>query len=149
MDQIATLKQIKKVAGILRISTEKTDFEGKKVDAEATLKNHEIQMANFFDEWGIELILYKEVLSGGSEFEERKALQAALVDIKDPNQNFDAIAVIELERFARDTFVSAMIKKACEDSGALIISISPFQILDMNNSNDSLMFGLASVIAEH
>jgi site-specific DNA recombinase len=149
MDQIATLKQIKKVAGILRISTEKTDFEGKKIDAEATLKNHEVQMLNFFDEWGIELILYKEVLSGGSEYEDRKELQKALNDLKNPNQNFDAICVIELERFARDTYVSAMIKKACEDSGALIISLSPFQILDMNNSNDSLMFGLASVIAEH
>lgn len=149
MDQIAALKKIKKVAGLLRISTEKTDFEGKKIDSEATLKNHEVQMTTFFEEWGIELVLYKEVLSGGSEFEDRKALQAALNDIKDINKAFDAIAVIELERFSRDTYVSAMIKKALEDSGALIISLSPFQILDMNDSNDSLMFGLAAVIAEH
>ena len=148
-DHIEQLKAMKKVAGLLRISTEKTDFEGKKIDVEATLKNHEVQMKTFFEEWGIELVLYKEVLSGGSDFEDRKALQAALKDIKDSNQNFDAIAVIELERLSRDTYVSGIIKKALEDSGALLISLSPFQILDMNDSGDALMFGFASLIAEH
>lgn len=148
-DHIEILKKMKKVAGLLRISTEKTDFEGKKIDAEATLKNHEIQMTTFFNEWDIELVLYKEVLSGGSDFEDRKALQAALKDLKDPKQNFDAIAVIELERLSRDTYVSGIIKKTLEDSGALLISLSPFTILDMNDSGDSLMFNFASVIAEH
>lgn len=148
-DHIEILKKIKKVAGLLRISTEKTDFEGKKIDIEATLKNHEIQMTTFFNEWDIELVLYKEVLSGGSDFEDRKALQAALKDLKDPNLNFDAMAVIELERLSRDTYVSGIIKKTLEDSGALLISLSPFTILDMNDSGDSLMFNFASVIAEH
>lgn len=148
-DHIEQLKAMKKVAGLLRISTEKTDFEGKKVDVEETLRNHEVQMKTFFAEWNIELVLYKEVLSGGSEFEDRKALQAALKDIKDSDQNFDAIAVIELERLSRDTYVSGIIKKALEDSGALLISLSPFQILDMNDSGDALMFGFASLIAEH
>ena len=148
-DHIEMLKKIKKVAGILRISTDKTDFEGNKVESEETLRNHEIQMTTFFKEWNIELVLYKEVLSGGSEFEDRKELQRALKDIQDEKQNFNAVCVIEMERFARDTFVSAHIKKAVENSCGLIISLSPFQILDLNDSNDSLMFGLASVIAEH
>jgi len=148
-DHIEIFKKIKKVAGLLRISTEKTDFEGKKIDVEATLKNHEVQMVNFFEEWGIELVLYKEVLSGGSEFEDRKALQEALKDLKDEDKKFDALAVIELERLSRDTFVSGIIKKTLEESGAYLIALNPFQILDMQNSSDSLMFGLASVIAEH
>lgn len=148
-DHIEQLKAMKKVAGLLRISTEKTDFEGKKVDVEETLRNHEVQMTTFFAEWNIELVLYKEVLSGGSRFEDRIELQKALKDLKDPSQNFDALAVIELERLSRDTYVSGFIKKALEDSGTLLISLSPFQILDMNIEGDSLMFGFASLIAEH
>ena len=148
-DQIEAFKKIKKVAGLLRISTEKVDFEGNKIDVETTLKNHEVQMTSFFKEWGIELVLYKEVLSGGSEFEDRKALQDALKDLKDETKKFDALAVIELERLSRDTFVSGIIKKTLEDSGALLIALTPFQVLDMQNSSDALMFGLASVIAEH
>ena len=148
-DHIETFKKIKKVAGFLRISTEKTDFEGKKTDAEETLKNHTETMTTFFAQWGIELVLYSEVLSGGSDFEDRKALQDILNDLKDENQNFDAMAIIELERLARDTYVSGIIKKALEESGAKLIVLEPFQVLDMNNSSDSLMFGLASVIAEH
>jgi site-specific DNA recombinase len=148
-DQIESFKKIKKVAGLLRISTEKTDFEGNKIDVEATLKNHEVQMKAFFKEWGIELVLYKEVLSGGSEFEDRKALQDALKDLKDESKKFDALCVIELERLSRDTYVSGIIKKTLEDSGAYLIALSPFQVLDMNDQSDSLMYGLASVIAEH
>lgn len=148
-DHIEMFKQIKKVAGFLRISTEKTDYEGKKTNAEETLKNHTETMTTFFAQWGIELVLYSEVLSGGSEFEDRKALQDILNDLKDDKQNFDAMAVIELERLSRDTYVSSIIKKTLEESNAKLIVLEPFQILDMNNSSDSLMFGLASVIAEH
>jgi site-specific DNA recombinase len=148
-DQIGLLKNIKKVAGLLRISTEKTNHEGKKTNLEETLKNHEVQMKTFFAEWGIELVLYKEVLSGGTAFEDRKALQEALKDLEDPDKNFDALAVIELERLSRDTYVSGIIKKTLENSGALLISLSPFQILDMNDNGDALMFGFASLIAEH
>lgn len=148
-DQIEIFKKIKKVAGLLRISTEKTDFEGKKIDVEATLKNHEVQMTTFFAEWGIELVLYKEVLSGGSDYEDRKELQKILKDLKDEDLKFDAMAVIELERLSRDTYVSGIIKKTLEQSGAYLVALSPFQVLDMNDQSDSLMFGLASVIAEH
>jgi len=148
-DHIEMFKQIKKVAGFLRISTEKTDFEGKKINAEETLKNHTETMTTFFKQWGIELVLYSEVLSGGTDFKERKALQDILNDLKDEKQNFDAMAIIELERLSRDTYVSSIIKKALEESNAKLIVLEPFQILDMNNSSDSLMFGLASVIAEH
>jgi site-specific DNA recombinase len=148
-DQIGLLKNIKKVAGLLRISTEKTNHEGKKTNLEDTLKNHEVQMQTFFAEWGIELVLYKEVLSGGTAFEDRKALQEVFNDLEDPEKNFDALAVIELERLSRDTYVSGIIKKTLENSGALLISLSPFQILDLNDSGDALMFGFASLIAEH
>lgn len=148
-DHIEMFKQIKKVAGFLRISTEKTDYEGKKINAEETLKNHTETMTTFFKQWGIELVLYSEVLSGGTDFKERKALQDILNDLKDEKQNFDAMAIIELERLSRDTYVSSIIKKALEESNAKLIVLEPFQILDMNNSSDSLMFGLASVIAEH
>jgi site-specific DNA recombinase len=148
-DHIEMFKEIKKVAGFLRISTEKTDYQGKKITAEETLKNHTETMTTFFKQWGIELVLYSEVLSGGSDFEDRKALQDVLKDLKDEKMNFDAMAIIELERLSRDSYVSGIIKKALEDSGAKLIVLEPFQILDMNNSSDSLMFMFASAIAEH
>lgn len=140
------MESIKKVAGLLRISTEKTDHNGKKVDMQETLKNHKQKMNEYCQAQTWELQTYEEVISGGSAFEERKELQALLNDIT----KYDAIVVMELPRLSRQGVVSELIKEKVIDNGTLIITLNPVQIYDLKrNAMDALMYTFGGAIAEH
>jgi DNA invertase Pin-like site-specific DNA recombinase len=134
--------------GLLRISTDKTDFSGKKVAFEETLKNHEEKMTNFFDQQEWEKNFYKEVLSGGTEYEQRPELMAVVEKI---NQGkCDVIVVMELQRLSRQGYVSQVIKKAVEKFQVLIITLNPFKIYDVaRNMNDSFLFDITASMGEH
>lgn len=142
------LQKVNYSAALLRISTEKTDFSGKKVDLEATLKNHEEKIVGFFNEmgWQGKYDLYKEVLTGGTAYEDRKELQDLLNNI----EKYDAIVVMELQRLSRQGEVSAKIKQKIIDRQALIITLNPYQVMDMaHNSMDALMYDIGSALSEY
>jgi site-specific DNA recombinase len=146
--EIEILNGIENPFGLLRISTDKTDFSGKKVAFEETLKNHEEKLTNFFDQMTWKKNFYKEVLSGGTEYEQRPELMA-LVDTINQGK-CDAIVVMELQRLSRQGYVSQVIKKAVEKYQVLIITLNPFKVYDVaRNMNDSFLFDITASMGEH
>jgi DNA invertase Pin-like site-specific DNA recombinase len=140
------LRHVKRAAGLLRISTDKTDAAGKKVNMEETLRNHEEKITSYCKEMDWELTTYKEVLSGGTEYEDRIELKALLNDL----EQYDVIVVMELQRLSRQHEVSGKIKTKILQHGTLIVTLNPFQIYDMaNNSMDALMYDIGSALSEY
>lgn len=146
--EMVQLQAIENPVGLLRISTDKTDFKGKKVAFEETLKNHEEKLSGYFDQMEWEKNFFREVLSGGTDYENRPELMAVLDLIKEGK--CDAIVVMELQRLSRQGFVSQMIKKACEKYQVLIITLNPYKVFDVSRSmNDSFLFDITSSMGEH
>lgn len=140
------LKHVKKAAGLLRISTDKTDAAGKKVDMEETLKNHEEKLTSYFNENNWDYQFYKEVISGGTEYQDRIELKNLLNEL----EQYQVIVVMELQRLSRQGEVSQMIKTKVIKQGTLIVTLNPFQIYDLaNNSMDALMYDIGSALAEY
>lgn len=146
MTEQSRFQKVKKVAGLLRISTEKTDFQGKKSDLEETLRNHEEKMVAYIENQGWEYKLFKEVLSGGTLYEKREDL----VELMDTLEEYDAIVVIELQRLSRQGEVSQRIKTKVIANGTLIITLTPMQVLDIaRNTMDGLVYDFGSAVAEY
>lgn len=146
--EMIQLQAIEHPVGLLRISTDKTDFKGKKVAFEETLKNHEEKLTGYFDQMEWKKNFFREVLSGGTDYENRPELMAVLELIKEGK--CDAIVVMELQRLSRQGFVSQMIKKACEKYQVLIITLNPYKVYDVARSmNDSFLFDITSSMGEH
>ena len=146
-DQLAGIEN---PSALVRISTDKTDFSGKKVDFEETLKNHQEKISLFFKEqnWNLEEgeNLYKEVLSGGTEYEQRPELMELLKNMK----KYDAVVVMEIQRLARQSYVSQLIKKEIEKYQVLIITLNPFKIWDVaRNLSDSFQYDIYASMSEY
>jgi site-specific DNA recombinase len=140
------LKDIKKAAGLLRISNDKTDSTGKKVDLEATLKNHEEKVTGYFKDMKWQYDLFKEVISGGSAYEDRLELVRLLENIYE----YDCIVVMELPRLSRQGEVSQKIKRKVIEQQIPIITLNPFQVYDLaGNSMDSLFYDFGAAMAEY
>jgi site-specific DNA recombinase len=145
MENYDKLKDVKRAAGLLRISTDKTDHAGKKVDLEATLRNHKQKVTSFFEEKKWTYDLYEEVLSGGTEYEDRIELKNLLNNI----EKYDAIVVMELQRLSRDTEVSGRIKSKVIKNQILIVTLNPFMIYDLaNNPMEAMMYDMGSAVSE-
>lgn len=143
--EAAIFAKIKNVAGLLRISTEKTDSFGKKVNIEKTLKNHKDKMENFIDErkWTAEL--FEEVISGGKNVEDRPEL----IKLIDTIDKFDAILCMELTRLSRQGLSSQIIKEKVKKKGILIITMNPVKIYDMRIPQDAFLYDLSISMGEY
>jgi DNA invertase Pin-like site-specific DNA recombinase len=140
------LQQLKTAGCPLRISDLKKGADGKRVDLEITLKNHEQKIVQFCEKNKIKPTLFKEVLSGGSSFDDRKELQ----DLLNRIEEFDCIIVMELPRLARQGTISQMIKDKVIAYRKLIITLNPFKIYDMaNNAMDAMFYDFGSAMAEY
>jgi site-specific DNA recombinase len=140
------LDEIKTVALVLRISDMKKDANGKRVSFEETLKNHKEEMLAYCKAQGYKYKIYEEVLSGGSDLEERIELVKMLNEI----ETFDAIIVMEISRLARQGDISQTIKKTVIDYRKLIISLNPFQVYDIaNKPMDGMIFDINSSMSEY
>jgi site-specific DNA recombinase len=133
------LSGIKNVAGMLRISTEKTDSSGKKVDIEKTLMNHKEKMLEVLNEYKWTYTLYEEVISGGKDFDERPELVKMVKEL----DQFDAIVCMELTRLSRQGTTSQRIKDEAIRKGTKIITLNPFKVYDMANPQDVLLYDLS------
>lgn len=143
----AQLSKIKKVGGLLRISTEKTDNLGKKVNLEKTLKNHKAKMLNFLKENKWDYELFEEVVSGGKNVEDRPELKRLIEEVK--AAKVDAIVVMELVRLSRQGLSSQIIKEEVKKKGILIITMNPFKIYDMQVPQDAFLYDLSISMGEY
>jgi len=140
------IDEIEKVAIPLRISDLKKDINGKRISFEETLKNHKEMTSEFCSKYHWKTKFYEEVLSGGSEMEERIELQRMLNEI----ESFDAIVVTEISRLSRQGDISQRIKKAVIDYRKLIITLNPFQVYDIaNKPMDGMIFDINSSMSEY
>lgn len=139
------LTNVKNVAGVLRISTEKTDSMGKKVNIQKTLLNHKEKMLDVMNEKKWTYTLYEEVISGGTDLEDRPELQRMISDI----DQYDAIVCMELTRLSRQGLTSQTIKHLVKKKGILIITLNPFKVYDMRNPQDVFMFDLSISMGEY
>lgn len=140
------LEEVKTAAIPLRISDLKKDSNGKRISFEETLKNHRQMTTEFCDKRNWNKKFYEEVLSGGSEMEERIELQKMLNEI----ESFEAIVVTEISRLARQGDISQRIKKAVISYRRLIITLNPFQVYDIaNKPMDGMIFDINSSMSEY
>ena len=139
------LSGIKNVAGMLRISTEKTDSSGKKVDLEKTLMNHKEKMLEVLNEHKWTYTLYEEVISGGTNFDGRPELMKMINEL----DQFDAIVCMELTRLSRQGHTSQMIKSEAIKKGTKIITLNPFKVYDMANPQDVFLYDLSTSMGEY
>jgi site-specific DNA recombinase len=139
------IASVKNVAGVLRISTEKTDSLGKKVNIEKTLMNHKEKMLSVLNEKKWNYNLYEEVMSGTKDLEERPELQRLISEI----DQYDAIICMEITRLSRQGLTSQTIKHTCKKKGILIITLNPFKVYDMRNPQDVFLFDLSISMGEY
>lgn len=141
------LKNLGRVAGLLRISTEKTDSNGKKVNIEKTLKNHKEKMLGFFSDNELQdkHDLYEEVVSGGASLEDRIELTRLIQNI----EKYEAIFCMEITRLSRQGDTGQRIKRECQKRGILIISLNPFKIYNMQNPQDVVMYDMSITMGEY
>lgn len=141
------LKDLGKVAGMLRISTEKTDNAGKKVNLEKTLRNHKQKMLEFFDEHNMndKYDLFEEVVSGGADRENRPEFDKLIKNL----DHYTAIFCIEITRLSRQGDTGQLLKRECQKRGIMIITLNPFKIYNMANPQDVVMFDMSITMGEY
>lgn len=138
------INEVKHVAMYLRISDDKKESSGKRMENEDTLRNHKEILTNYAARHSYTYEIFQEVVTGGhSEIANRPELHSLLNRIEE----FDAILVVELSRISRNGKISELVLEYCQDYHKLIIT--PETSYDLNNDMDALMFRLGSAISEH
>jgi len=139
------IEDVKHVAIYVRISTDKQDSSGKKVETEETLRNHKQKLTAYAEKHGYTYEIYQEVVTGGhSEIENRPQLNDLLNNI----EKYDGILAVELSRLSRNGKISELLLEYCQDYRKLIITPESYYDL-ANNEMDVLMFRLGSAISDH
>lgn len=143
MNKSEKLEAIKHVAIYLRISDEKK-IKGKRVSEEETLQNHRIRLIDFCHHKGYSFDIFEEVVSGGKkEISDRPEFEKMLKKLTD----YDAILVNEISRLSRDTSISELVKQKVITFDKIILT--PEHSYYLKDQNDSLMYGINSVISAH
>jgi site-specific DNA recombinase len=143
MNKTEKLAAVKKVAIYLRISDDKK-IKGKRVSEEETLRNHRIRLVDFCNRQGYTFEIFEEVVSGGkTDLKDRPQLDKLLKQLGE----FDAMLVNDITRISRDTYISSRVKQEMDKFDKLILT--PEHSYYLKDQNDSLMYGINSVISAH
>ncbi|WP_405101775.1 recombinase family protein [Oceanobacillus sp. FSL H7-0719] len=130
------LKYIKHVGIYLRRS---------RGDIDTDLEKHSEVIYDFVKKNKLKYVEYKEIGSG-STITERVEIKHLIKDIKE--ELFDAIIVFDWDRLTRGSAADAeKITGALRLSGTLVITMSPFNVYDMNDESDEEMLSYKSFFA--
>lgn len=143
MGKSEKLEAVKHVAIYLRISDEKK-VRGKRVSEEETLQNHRVRLIDFCHRKGYSFDVFEEVVTGGKkDIRDRPEFEKMLKRLNE----YDAILVNEISRLSRDTSISELVKQKVITFDKLILT--PEHSYYLKDQNDSLMYGINSVISAH
>lgn len=143
MGKSEKLEAVQHVAIYLRISDEKK-IRGKRISEEETLQNHRVRLIDFCHHKGYSFDVFEEVVSGGKkDIKDRPEFEKMLKRLTE----YDAILVNEISRLSRDTSISELVKQKVITFDKLILT--PEHSYYLKDQNDSLMYGINSVISAH
>ena len=124
-DKSTYLKNVKHVGIYIRKS--RADI----IEAE-TLDKHRTELLTFVNENKLDAQWFEEIVSGTSDqrTEFLRMLDLTKLEV------FDALIVINWDRLTRNEIDGARLRKTLQDSETLVIQLSPFEIIDLNNDGD-------------
>jgi len=130
----------KKVAGYVRVSTDEQKDKGHSIDAQIRIIR---EYCDKNDDYTL-IEIYNDAGYSGKNLN-RPAIQRLFKDIE--SQKIDVVVALKIDRLSRENLDSQLVKKHCIDNDCEIILIN--ENYDLNTLSGNMMYGIASLFAEH